>query len=114
MTDHNIKELHRQWDAARSKALNAAAENQKARSALDVALVARADKNFADRGIEKGSKVVGYTNYGSIVCGIFVGHEIQYSEPIPMIRKITKSGEAHKTVSPKHAWQIDKWEPFND
>lgn len=114
MTEHDIKELKRQFDDAYSREVAARIKVNEARQRYDDARIANADAEFANRGIEKGQKVIGKRQRHDDVTGIFMGHEIKWNDVKPIIRKVTKSGEAHKTAEAIGAWVVQHWEPVND
>jgi len=72
MTEHNIEELKRQRDAAQGRVREAEKAFSEAHNRLCAALIAKAEADFAARGIVKGSPVRlgGYR-------GIYVGHEAE-------------------------------------
>ena len=92
---HNIEELRRQFEAAKSRAVEAQNGKEKARTALIEGLVEEATVKLAARGIVAGSRVVPRNR--QVEPGIFVGVvSQQYGVGVvPDIRKIKKDGAPH-------------------
>jgi len=112
MTDHSIKELRRQYDAAQSALAVATQKKRLAENALKSGLAAEAEAKFAALGITKGTRVVSTCGGKE---GIYVGHIVKYlaigAEPI--VRKIKKDGTAHGSQSVQISFR-QKWEKADD
>lgn len=101
MTDHGIEELERQVEQARGKLQEAQREHTAAIERRNAAWVARADAEFAERGITVGSRVFAESKTWSGTrrsdVGVFTGHKVRYSSVYPIVHKLTKSGHPHKS-----------------
>ena len=91
MTEHSVKELRRQLEAADSAVRDAQTRRSDARIRLNDALIADGEAAFLARGITKGARVKSGPHLG-----IYVGHATRsYGDPYPRIMAIKKDGTAH-------------------
>jgi len=111
MTEKSIEQLKQEYNDALVAVRLAEEQRDRVREHLDAALIAKAEREFAARGIVPGTKIVNRKQNGETVEGIYVGHEktIFSSTALPIIRKIKKDGTAHATSSVRVFWDA-AWE----
>ena len=108
MTDHNIKELERQYQQAQSRESQAIKATQEARYRLQAARIAQAEAEMEARGIRKGDRVRWRDGISAgTQVGIYIGHAPSTfgAEVKAIVRKPTKAGAPH----PSHRLMPDSW-----